>query len=99
MVFTNIYGGWYKNQSSVISFEYNIIDNIKPTLTLNGDENIDVELGSTFKDLGATFNDNYDAQKIVYSTDIVDVNKEEHMYWHTKQQTHQEMSLILLQEM
>ena len=80
----NQIGKWYlqifmadgtKNQSSVISFEYNIIDNIKPTLTLNGDENIDVELGSTFTDLGATFNDNYDAQKIVYSTDIVDVNK------------------------
>ena len=80
----NQIGKWYlqifmadgtKNQSSVISFEYNIIDNIKPTLTLNGDENIDVELGSAFTDLGATFNDNYDAQKIVYSTDIVDVNK------------------------
>ena len=80
----NQIGKWYlqifmadgtKNQSSVISFEYNIIDNIKPTLTLNGDENIDVELGTTFTDLGATFNDNYDAQKIVYSTDTVDVNK------------------------
>ena len=62
------------NKASVTTYQYNIVDTIAPTLTLNGNANMDVPLNGTFTDPGATFKDNYDAQKIVYSTDTVDVN-------------------------
>ena len=77
-------GTWYltifmadatQNQSSRIYYRYNVIDNINPVLTLNGAAEMDVNLGETFTDPGATFSDNYDAEKIIYSTDIVDTSR------------------------
>ena len=77
-------GTWYlyilmedgsRNQSSVHYATYYAVDNTNPTLTLNGASEMDVALGSTFTDLGATFTDNYDEEKIVYSEDTVNINK------------------------
>ena len=52
-----------------------IKDMIAPTLTLNGSDKVDVPLNGTFTDPGATFNDNYDAQKIVYANEKLDTSK------------------------
>ena len=50
-------------------------DMIEPTLTLNGPSEVDVPLNGTYDDPGATFNDNYDAQKIVYANETLDTSK------------------------
>ena len=38
----------------------NVTDTTAPVITLNGDAQITVEVGSTYTDLGATASDNYD---------------------------------------
>ena len=52
-----------------------IKDKIAPTLTLNGEAEVDVPLNGKYTDPGATFNDNYDAQKVVYANETIDTSK------------------------
>ena len=77
-------GDWYlqmyaRDGANNISEGYytkvTIKDMIAPTLTLNGSDKVDVPLNGTFTDPGATFNDNYDAQKIVYANEKLDTSK------------------------
>ncbi len=42
------------------TFNVTVVDDVTPTLSLNGDASITVEAGATYNDLGATFLDNYD---------------------------------------
>lgn len=52
-----------------------IQDMIAPTLTLNGPTEVDVPQNGTYTDPGATFSDNYDAQKVVYANETLDTSK------------------------
>ena len=49
----------------------NVTDTTAPVITLVGDAEITVEVGSTYTDLGATASDNYDGD---ITADIVTVN-------------------------
>ena len=49
----------------------NVTDTTAPVITLVGDAQITVEVGTTYTDLGATASDNYDGD---ITTDIVTVN-------------------------
>ena len=71
---------WYardgaNNLSDCYYTKVTVKDQIAPTLTLNGEAEVDVPLNGTFTDEGATFSDNYDATKIVYANETVDTSK------------------------
>ena len=57
--------------------EYYIEDHTAPTITLIGDEEVDVPLGTEYVDPGATWTDNYDESdgEIIYSQDKIDTSK------------------------
>ena len=55
-------------------YEYKVKDKTAPSLTLNGDEEMQITEGETFDDPGATFTDNYDATKTVYAYNINELN-------------------------
>ena len=58
------------NAATEVTRTVNVTDTTAPVITLNGDAQITVEVGSTYTDLGATASDNYDD----ISADIVTVN-------------------------
>ena len=71
---------WYardgaNNLSDCYYTKVTVKDQIAPTLTLNGEAEVDVPLNGTFTDEGATFSDNYDATKIVYANETIDTSK------------------------
>ena len=59
------------NAASEVTRTVNVTDTTAPVITLVGDTQITVEVGSTYTDLGATASDNYDGD---ISADIVTVN-------------------------
>ena len=59
------------NAASEVTRTVNVTDTTAPVITLVGDAEITVEVGSTYTDLGATASDNYDGD---ISADIVTVN-------------------------
>src|SRR5574344_522765 len=67
------------NNTSSVTRTLHVVDTIAPVISLNGDENITVEAGSTYTELGATVNDNYDAtvtkQYPIVIWDITDGNR------------------------
>lgn len=67
----------YKNKVKTIKRNVKVIDDIKPEITLNGDENISIYVGSTYNDLGVKATDNYDGDITdkVSVTNNLDVNK------------------------
>ena len=56
------------NAASEVTRTVNVTDTTAPVITLVGDAEITVEVGSTYTDLGATASDNYDGD---ISADIV----------------------------
>jgi hypothetical protein len=48
------------NAAVQVTRTVNVVDTTKPKITLNGDTTVKVKIGSTYIDLGATANDNYD---------------------------------------
>ncbi len=67
----------YKNKIKIIKRNVKVIDDIKPEITLNGDENISIYVGNTYNDLGAKATDNYDGDITdkIKVTNNLDVNK------------------------
>jgi len=67
------------NNTSSVTRTIHVVDTIAPVISLNGDENITVEAGSTYTELGATVTDNYDAtvtkQYPIVIWDITDGNR------------------------
>ena len=59
------------NAASEVTRTVNVTDTTAPVITLVGDTQITVEVGSTYTDLGATASDNYDGD---ITADIVTVN-------------------------
>ena len=59
------------NAASEVTRTVNVTDTTVPVITLVGDAEITVEVGSTYTDLGATASDNYDGD---ITADIVTVN-------------------------
>ena len=59
------------NAASEVTRTVSVTDTTAPVITLVGDAEITVEVGSTYTDLGATASDNYDGD---ISADIVTVN-------------------------
>ena len=59
------------NDATEVTRTVNVTDTTAPVITLNGDAQITVEVGTTYTDLGATASDNYDGD---ITTDIVTVN-------------------------
>ena len=59
------------NAASEVTRTVSVTDTTAPVITLNGDTQITVEVGSTYTDLGATASDNYDGD---ITADIVTVN-------------------------
>ena len=59
------------NAASEVTRTVSVTDTTAPVITLVGDAEITVEVGSTYTDLGATASDNYDGD---ITTDIVTVN-------------------------
>ena len=59
------------NAASEVTRTVNVTDTTAPVITLVGDAEITVEVGSTYTDLGATASDNYDGD---ITADIVTVN-------------------------
>ena len=59
------------NAATEVTRTVNVTDTTAPVITLVGDAEITVEVGSTYTDLGATASDNYDGD---ITTDIVTVN-------------------------
>ena len=59
------------NDATEVTRVVNVTDTTAPVITLVGDAEITVEVGSTYTDLGATASDNYDGD---ITTDIVTVN-------------------------
>ena len=59
------------NAASEVTRTVSVTDTTVPVITLVGDAEITVEVGSTYTDLGATASDNYDGD---ITTDIVTVN-------------------------
>ena len=57
--------------ASEVTRTVNVTDTTAPVITLVGDAEITVEVGSTYTDLGATASDNYDGD---ITADIVTVN-------------------------
>ena len=50
------------------------VDTEAPVITLNGDETVSLEVGSSYTDASATANDNIDGDVTVSATDTVDTN-------------------------
>ncbi|MCI8273773.1 MAG: DUF5011 domain-containing protein, partial [Clostridia bacterium] len=50
-------------------------DMVNPELSLNGPAEVDVPLGGTYDDPGATFTDNYDEERIVQANEVLDTSK------------------------
>ena len=48
------------NDATEVTRTVNVTDTTAPVITLNGDAQITVEVGTTYTDLGATASDNYD---------------------------------------
>ncbi|MEG2235579.1 MAG: DUF5011 domain-containing protein, partial [Clostridia bacterium] len=63
------------NVSDGFNMEYDIKDITAPTISLNGFSNIDVDINSTFVDLGATVIDNYDQTRTIYADKKLDTSK------------------------
>ena len=66
------------NDASEVTRTVNVTDTTAPVITLNGDTQITVEVGSTYTDLGATASDNYDGDitaDIVVGGDSVDTSQ------------------------
>ena len=59
------------NDATEVTRTVNVTDTTAPVITLVGDAQITVEVGTTYTDLGATASDNYDGD---ISADIVTVN-------------------------
>ena len=59
------------NAATEVTRTVNVTDTTAPVITLVGDSQITVEVGSTYTDLGATASDNYDGD---ITADIVTVN-------------------------
>ena len=59
------------NAATEVTRSVNVTDTTAPVITLVGDTQITVEVGSTYTDLGATASDNYDGD---ITADIVTVN-------------------------
>ena len=59
------------NAATEVTRTVNVTDTTAPVITLNGDTQITVEVGTTYTDLGATASDNYDGD---ITADIVTVN-------------------------
>ena len=59
------------NAASEVTRTVSVTDTTAPVITLVGDAEITVEVGSTYTDLGATASDNYDGD---ITADIVTVN-------------------------
>ena len=59
------------NAASEVTRTVNVTDTTAPVITLVGDAEVTVEVGSTYTDLGATASDNYDGD---ITADIVTVN-------------------------
>ena len=59
------------NAATEVTRVVNVTDTTAPVITLVGDTQITVEVGSTYTDLGATASDNYDGD---ITTDIVTLN-------------------------
>ena len=50
----------YKNKTSSVTRTVNVVDKVSPELTLHGDEEINIEQDSKYKELGCFAKDNYD---------------------------------------
>ena len=66
------------NEATEVTRVVNVTDTTAPVITLNGDAQITVEVGSTYTDLGATASDNYDGD---ISADISVTNPVDVSYW------------------
>ncbi|QWB99420.1 DUF5011 domain-containing protein [Mycoplasmatota bacterium] len=51
-----------------------VVDTTKPVIHLNGDQEITIELGSEYKELGASFTDNYGVNENMVISGSVDTN-------------------------
>ena len=58
--YSYIYKATYKKVSKEIKRTITVLDNIKPTITLNGRNNLSIVKGSSYTELGAKAIDNYD---------------------------------------
>ena len=67
------------NDATEVTRTVNVTDTTAPVITLNGDAQITVEVGTTYTDLGATASDNYDGD---ISADVVVTNQCRYIsYW------------------
>ena len=67
------------NAATEVTRVVNVVDTTIPVITLVGDTQITVEVGTTYTDLGATASDNYDGD---ITADIVTVNNVDVIsYW------------------
>ena len=63
------------NAATQVSRTVNVVDTTAPEITLTGDAEITLEVGSTYNELGATFTDNYDQDgNATVSGDSVDTS-------------------------
>ena len=63
------------NAATQVSRTVNVVDTTAPVITLTGDAEITLEVGSTYNELGATFTDNYDQDgNAIVGGDSVDTN-------------------------
>lgn len=65
--YSYIYKATYKKVSKEIKRTITVLDNIAPTISLNGRKNISIVKGSSYTELGVTAKDNYDGE-------ITDIN-------------------------
>ena len=63
------------NEATQVTRTVNVVDTTAPVITLTGDAEVTLEVGSTYNELGATFTDNYDQDgNAIVGGDVVDVN-------------------------
>ncbi len=68
----------YKSLKKKVTREVKVIDNVKPTLKLNGQSEVLVIVNKEYKDLGVTAKDNYDGDltsKVELDKSKLDINK------------------------
>ena len=65
------------NVATQVTRTITVVDTTPPVISLIGDAELTLEVGSTYEELGATFTDNYDEDlTVIISGDVVDTNVE-----------------------
>ena len=81
------------NAATEVTRTVSVTDTTAPVITLVGDAEITVEVGSTYTDLGATASDNYDGD---ITADIVTVNNVEHQLLEVIRVTYNVMIAVVM---